>query len=139
MGRSSTVGNRAGKLIAALNAANQDTGVILGVNIVAGKPGVGDLPMGYRNVTFQLVPGDMTAGSVTVYGTFDKLTSIDQGSAWEPLVAPSTDAQFSWSNPLTSQPGQRLLKTDAAFIGYRVTTSADFNGTTTELLVMAAP
>lgn len=134
-----TVGNRAGKPLAVFTAAGQDTGVMLGVNIVIGKPGISDLPMGYRNVTFQLLVGDMTAGEITVYGTFDRDTSIDMAENWEPLVAPSTEAAFQWSNPLTAQVGQRTLKTDAAYIAYRAVASDDYVGTTATLIVMAAP
>lgn len=135
-----TVGNRAGKKIAVLSAASMDTGCIFGVNRIVGKPNVGDLPPGYRNVTFQLVVGSMSAGEVTIWGTMDRDTSIDLNSAWAPIVSPSSEAAFQWSNPLTSQVGQQLLKTDVPFIGYRATTSADFNGDgTTYLLVMAAP
>ena len=75
-----TVGNRRGKPIATLNAPSQDTGVILSTspvtNAVTQAFVPGDLPMGYKNVQFQLIPGDMTAGSVEIDGTLDQATML---------------------------------------------------------------
>ncbi|MDE2097357.1 MAG: hypothetical protein KGL39_08950 [Patescibacteria group bacterium] len=147
MGRSATVGSFAGKLIAPLSAANHDTGVILSVfPIISATIGgvtstgvTGDLVPGYKSVLFQLVPGNMSVGSVTVYGTIEELTAAGLAQNWEPLVSPQTEANFAWSNPLTATAGQRLLKTDAPFIAYRATTDGTFNGTTTKLYVFAAP
>lgn len=138
-----TLGNRAGKPLVTLSAASYDTGVILStspvINVVTDLQVPGDLPMGYKNVLFQLLVGDMTVGSVTVYGTIDKQTMLGNAENWEPIVSPSTEAAFAWSNPLTPTAGQRLLKCDVAFIAYRALTSDDFDGTTTQLLVLAAP
>src|SRR6202050_98783 len=117
-----TVGNRRGKPIATLNAPSQDTGVILSTspvtNAVTQAFVPGDLPMGYKNVQFQLIPGDMTAGSVEIDGTLDQATMLGTADNWEPIPAPSTEAAFQWTNPLTNQAGQRLLKTDGSYIAY---------------------
>lgn len=138
-----TVGNRRGKPLVPLNASSLDTGVILStspvINAITQAQIPGDLPMGYKNVWFQLIVGDMTEGSVTVYTTLDQATMLGTAQNWEPIVSPESESNFSWSNPLTSAPGQRLLKADIAGIAYRAVTSDDFNGTTAQLLVLAAP
>lgn len=138
-----TVGNRRGKPLVTLAAPSYNTGVILSTspvtNIVTAAFVPGDLPMGYKNVWFQLLVGDMTVGGVTVLTTLDQQTMLGVAQNWEPVVAPSSEAAFQWANPLTSQAGQRLLKADIAGIAYAATTSDDFDGTTTQLLVLAAP
>jgi len=140
-----TVGAKGGFQIA-LASASYDSGPYLSVfpvpanNAGSGLPTTwGQLPTNVRSVVFQLIPGDMTVGSVTVYGTTDAATAGGNGDAWEPIVAPSSEAAYQWTNPLSAQAGQRTLKCDVPYIAYRALTSADFNGTTTRLSTTAGP
>jgi hypothetical protein len=140
-----TVGNKGGKPLFLFTAANQDSLCIFSTApnavyppVTGNSVAVGDLPMGYKSLIFQLT-GTNTAGSVLVYGTIDLATARGLGTEWTPVPSPSTEAAYGWSNPLTkAAPGQAALKVDAPFIAYRAVASGDFVGSAT-LLVLAAP
>lgn len=136
-----TVGRKGlGKAVFTFTAASQDSGTILAtIPVTEFSNGIGDLPPGANKVTIQLLPGDMTVGSITVYGTLDAATVVGNASNWEPLPAPATEAAYQWSNPLTSSPGQRLCAVDKAFSAYRAVSSDDYNGTTAQLVFLVVP
>jgi hypothetical protein len=143
-----TVGNKGGKPLFTFTGASQDSQCIFSTAPPYVPPSretgagtgtaTGDLPMGYKNVLFQLT-GVNTAGSVLVFGTIDIPTAQGLAQEWVPLPAPATEAAYQWSNPLTKAfPGQAVLAVDKPFIAYRALSSADFVGNAV-LQVLASP
>jgi hypothetical protein len=66
---------------------------------------------GWRAFILQLVP-NAAVGSVAVNATLDGQTAQGNGSAWEPLPAP-TAGTGTWSNPMTNAAGTRLFRIDS--------------------------
>lgn len=135
-----TIGNRGGKPTTLPSTAATGV-VVLSAHAEANTPNTGDLPVGYKTTMFQLVPGDMSAGSVRIEGTLDANTAAGTAAVpiWDPIPAPATEAAYQWSNPLVNASGQRLLACDKPFIAYRAVTSNDWVGTTAALIVFASP
>lgn len=66
---------------------------------------------GWRAFVLQLVP-NAAVGSVQVNVTLDGATAQGQGSAWEPLPAP-TAGTGTWNNPMTNVAQTRLMRIDS--------------------------
>jgi hypothetical protein len=140
MGSSITsVGSAGGKPVFTFTASGQDTGVLPLMNECSRWP----------KWMFQVV-GAGTGYTVTLYGTIDTVTAyqdfpLDQqpvnnygstGNEWFPLPAPSVEAGFQWTNPLTTG---NALYTTAPLVAVRAvsSTTIGFPGVTGEVTLLA--
>jgi hypothetical protein len=98
-----------------------------------GTVGGSQIPFGWKSMTFQLVPGNMSAGTVEIDVSIELATAQGTNANWEPIVAPGGNS-FSFNNPLSQNPGQRLLQiASGPWLAFSALTSSDDVGTTAYL------
>jgi hypothetical protein len=139
-----TVGNAAGKQLAVLAANTNYVYTTMWLPSYATNWQWLECGFGWTNFAFQFVPGDASAGSITINATMDQLTAQDNGAGtntnWEPLPAPTTEAAFSWWNPLDIGAGHRLMYIKSGpWCAFQLAVSSDYVGTTGYVLFGAAP
>ena len=137
MPNAGAVGNKAGVIVvAAFTVANTRSTFWWegGASLTGGS----QIPFGWKNIIFQLVPGNMSAGSIEIDVTVELLTAQGTNANWEPVPAQNSGSGNSWFNPLTANPGQRLLHVNSGpWLASSALTSSDYVGTTAFLLASA--
>jgi hypothetical protein len=134
------IGNKAGIVVVPAITIASHRYTFFWQNVTSGAANVGgsEFPFGWKNFSFQLVPGNMSAGSVEIDVTIELLTAQGTNSNWEPVPAQNAGSGNSWYNPLTNFAGQRLLQVNSGpWLAFSALTSSDYNGTTAYLIAAA--
>ena len=136
-----SIGNKGGIVVATLAAANHRYTFFFNTTTVTPNTvavGGSEFPFGWKNFTLQLIPGNMSAGSVEIDTTLEMLTAQGTNSNWEPVPAQNSASGFSWFNPLANVPGQRLIHINSGpWLAFSALTSSDWVGTTATLIAAA--